>query len=289
MAQAINTLVEKGLRDRWDSAGPEPEAPAIEHLCEAAVVAIREANRKGRLAELREFWPPYHSALIEHLEKHGRAIPVVCLLADGSIVARIGAPYEDGEVMLIQGNRAQVVPDVPYFGRCPNRRYFGLVRHGGIEVTDGWGGATVGYFPWPTGVEDMPTGCSMEPWDFEPKPSVVIPFPDMDERIVLLEDGSRVYAGASRHEELIIGDASGYVRAFSLSGERRWQQFSGSSVGSIDVSPDGRTMVATTCAGFLSNFQLDAGYQAPHQIGDGNHLEQRRWIFWKGEETALIW
>jgi hypothetical protein len=104
-----------------------------------------------------------------------------------------------------------------------------------------------------------------------------------------LEDGARVYAAAARNDEFIVGDASGYVRAFDKAGKYRWQQFVGSSIGDIDLSADGRRLAVSTYAGFLSIFRLDAGEQHPHQIGNGNHLEERRWVFWKGEPAPLIW
>jgi hypothetical protein len=104
-----------------------------------------------------------------------------------------------------------------------------------------------------------------------------------------LQDGARVYAAATRDNEFIVGDAGGYIRAFDTTGKYRWQQFIGSSVGDIDISADGRRLAVSTYAGFLSIFHLDAGRQHPHQIGNGNHLEERRWIFWRGELTPLIW
>lgn len=110
-----------------------------------------------------------------------------------------------------------------------------------------------------------------------------------DKRTPTIEGYSRVYAGTSRKDEFIIGDANGYIRAFSVTGEFRWQQFIGSTVDSIDISPDGKTLLASTCAGFLSIFKLDVEKMAPHQIGTGNHCEIRRWIFWEDEPNPLIW
>jgi hypothetical protein len=104
-----------------------------------------------------------------------------------------------------------------------------------------------------------------------------------------LQDGARVYAATARDDEFIVGDAGGYIRAFDTTGMYRWQQFVGSSVGDIDLSADGRRLAVSTYAGFLSIFHLDAGRQHPHRIGNGNHLEERRWIFWRDERTPLIW
>jgi len=114
------------------------------------------------------------------------------------------------------------------------------------------------------------------------------PYED-DARVSLLQDGARVYAGVCRGDEFMVGDASGYVRAFSTSGEYRWQHFIGSSVGAMDLSRDNSTLVVSTYAGFVSIIRLDVGRQEPYQIGDGGHVEQRRWLFWQNEAGPLIW
>jgi hypothetical protein len=94
-----------------------------------------------------------------------------------------------------------------------------------------------------------------------------------DDRIVELEDESRVYAAVSRGDEFIIGDANGYLRAFDIKGNPRWQHFIGSSVGDID----------------LSIIDLDTGEADPFVIGTSQHQERRRWLFWKGEKKPLAW
>lgn len=110
-----------------------------------------------------------------------------------------------------------------------------------------------------------------------------------DRRLVELENGSRVYAGVCRGDEFIIGNASGYLRAFDLTGKLRWQHFIGSSVGDIDISRDGNKLVVTTYAGFLSLIDLDTGEADPFAIGTSTNRERRRWLFWKHEKTPLIW
>jgi WD40 repeat protein len=422
--QAVNSYVEKGHRLNWKDVGKEPDEPNLEHLANAAISAVRSANSDGTIDTLRDSWPPAHTPLIPVLKEKGQSIPVVCILDDGSIVARIGSNYQNGRTIHIRGNVVVDVPDVGFFGRGPNRRYFGVVRKNGIAILDGWQGPQVALCPWPNGTEDLPVGYALKAWDSIPNPTCIIPFPDgkkilmvseqgifvlseakarrllptkaelkehfdsslkknpkekltlfnlsmahgavskdgkliavgcqdsthlvfddkyekvgnignqseyphhavfsadqstilfnschfyngvsigvpvsllpglktkayeEDKRTPILEGGARVYAAASRGDEFVIGDASGYIRAFDLKGNRKWEQFIGSSVGDIDISPDGKTLVVSTFAGFLSIFQLDAGSQAPHQIGNGNHYETRRWIFWKNEKKPLIW
>ncbi|SFP28167.1 hypothetical protein SAMN05216567_105174 [Variovorax sp. OK605] len=110
-----------------------------------------------------------------------------------------------------------------------------------------------------------------------------------DPRTPTLEDGARVYAGVHRGDEFIVGDAHGYLRAFGEDGQARWQHFIGSTVGALDLSADGQTLVATTCAGFVCVIALDAGRQVPGQIGTGGHFEQRRWLLWKNSKGPLLW
>lgn len=117
-------------------------------------------------------------------------------------------------------------------------------------------------------------GLKTEPYEDNPK----TPF---------LEEMSRVYAGCHRGHEFIIGDAYGYLRAFGNDGTPHWQHFIGSSIGDMDVSSDGRTLVCSTYAGFISIIQLDQG-RAPYEIGTGNHSEVRRWLFWQGQ-APLAW
>ena len=112
---------------------------------------------------------------------------------------------------------------------------------------------------------------------------------DPDDRFITLDDQARVYAGVARGSEFIIGDAYGYVHGIGLDGEVRWKQFIGSSIGDIALNRDGTLMAVSTFAGFVVIFELDTGSQEPHQIGFGGHRDQRRWMFWKNEDTPLIW
>ena len=112
---------------------------------------------------------------------------------------------------------------------------------------------------------------------------------ELDNRIVNLEGKSRVYAAVSRNDEFIIGDASGYLRAFDLQGTIRWQHFIGSTICDLDISRDERQLIVTTYAGFLCVLDLDTGEADPFVIGTATHRERRRWLFWKNEPKPLIW
>lgn len=102
-----------------------------------------------------------------------------------------------------------------------------------------------------------------------------------DPRTPLLHEGARIYAGVAREHEYIVGDAHGYLRAFGEDGREHWQHHLGSTLCAMDISADGRTLVAASYAGFISLIALDSG-RPDWQIGTGEHAEVRRWLFWKG-------
>lgn len=120
-------------------------------------------------------------------------------------------------------------------------------------------------------------------------PGLKTQYHEMDPRLTLLQNGARVYAAVFRDDELVVGDAQGYLIAVDLNGRERWTHFIGATVGDIDVSPDGKTLAATTFAGFLSIIDMDTGAKDEFTIGTGDHRERRRWLFWKEEPTPLCW
>ena len=420
---AVNQFVKTGLTKGWDQAGDEPADPGREELVQHLIDAIRQANSAGQTEQLRELWPPAHAPLISVLGENGQSIPVICILPDDSVLARIGSTYEEGKIVIIAGDSVQDVEGEVFFGYCPNKKFFAFSKPEGVEIREGWNGSPVATCPWPTGLEGIPDGFEVNPNEKAPSPTRLIPFPDGqrvllvsedgifvlsidkavrllptteelqthfewsleeypddelsmdlsmehgaishngkwvavgsqdsshllfdenlrlvgnigqqseyphyamfntddsmvavnschfyngvtlgvptrllpgletepyedDERVQILEEGARVYAGTIRDGEFIIGDANGYVRAFDANGKPHWQLFIGSSVGDIDISADGKTLVVSTYAGYISIIKMDAGGQAPHQIGTSQHNEVRRWVFWRNEETPLIW
>ena len=422
-ARSINRFVATGLRDGWKAAGDEPPDIAREHLVPELIRSIRRANSSGDLSKLRKEWPLAHSPLIPHLEQNGTSIPVLALLDDGSIAARLGAPYQQGKVILIRDRDISDVPGVSFFGKCPNGRFFAYANEKSIWITDGWLGQDVAQFDYPKGTEGIPDGYRVSEYNEPPIPTSLIPFPDgqrllfisasgifvlstrgisrllpttedlkdhfdwlqeeypedelsldidmehgaispngkfiaigsqdslhliFDDSlklvgkighfseyphhalfshdsdlvalnschfyhgvtigvatsalpgietepyeessdITVLEEGARVYAGVSRDDEFIIGDASGYLRAFTKTGKPKWLHFIGSSIGDIDIAGDGKTLICSTYAGFISILDLDKGNMESYEIGTGEHHERMRWLFWKNERTPLVW
>jgi len=419
----INAFVETGLRDGWDNVGKEPQQPDLKAYVNNVLVELRK-NQTIQDPDFREHWPPAHApfAAAGLLENKSQSLPAITLLEDGTILARVGATYQDGYVVQINGNDCQTLSDVELFGVCPNKRFFANVRSKGhIDVTDGWKGPVVSTLMWPTGFEGIPKKYASK-IEIDVGMEQVIPFPcgqkalmvsgegifvlmpdkvhrlypdvetmtghfdwsleeypedtlsvgismahgaiskdgtliavgcqdsshlifnqnyqvvgnvghhseyphfamfsyddkmvafnschfyngctigvqtallpnletepyEEDDRVTVLDESARVYAGVSRQGEFIIGDASGYIRAFSEDGNSNWQTFLGSSISGMDISDCGRFLLVSTYAGFLAKYDLESESRAPHQIGTGNQREMFRWIFWK-DEPPLLW
>jgi hypothetical protein len=112
---------------------------------------------------------------------------------------------------------------------------------------------------------------------------------EFDKDLMVLDSRASAYASAWRSGDLIFGDAQGFLWAFDRTGASRWRHFIGSSIGAIDISPDGRRLIASSAAGFLVILDLDTGETDPYSIGTSTHRERRRWLFWKNEKKPLAW
>ena len=188
-AATVNAFVEKGQKDGFENAGPEPAYANCEHLIPHVLEAVREANQNGTTSTLREQWPPAHQPLIPVLEEAGQSIPTLCLLDDGTVIARIGTEHQDGHVVQIRGDNVETVPDLQFFGRSPDGRYFATSCVEGVQVTDGWMGEHVCLCNWPTGIEDLPGGVDIKPFDGIPAPAQLIPFPNGQRVLFISSDG----------------------------------------------------------------------------------------------------
>jgi len=190
-----------------------------------------------------------------------------------------GAVSADGRLIVVgeQGGRHLVLDDqlrpVAAIGPASEYPHFALFNRAGdqliVNACHFYSGATLA-----VRVADLP-GLDTDYYSQDP-------------RTPLVQDGARVYAGVAREGEYIVGDAYGYLRAFGEDGTEHWQHYLGSTISALDISADGRTLVAASHAGFVSVIALDNGRPA-WQIGTGAHGEVRRWLFWKGWDRALAW
>lgn len=417
-----NEYFKTGMSIGWDKVEKPPEDTRSD-LAEIVLEHVRKANEIGNIESVRQKFPPAHAPFQKMLNKNGQHLGPVALLDNDKILIRVGSPYGEGRVYLIDDLEIQLIENVLSFGWSPNKRYLAVARRAGVEVLDRWGGKKVAECHWPTGNEGAPPGYEIKSIEGIPHVTQIIPFPDgkrvllvsskgifvlaatqavrlhpsiehlkehfdwlkkeypkdeldvnidmehgaispdgnfiavgsqdyfqhvynsdyeqfaeighlseyphyalfsgdgemlalnscyfyngatigvpvsllpelftapyeLDSHLVVLEKYSKVYAATYRQDEFIIGDAYGYIRAFDKKGNYRWNHFLGSSIGDIDISKDGKTLLVCSYAGFLSIIKLDTGEVNPFTIGDATHEETRRWLFWRKEKKPLVW
>lgn len=105
----------------------------------------------------------------------------------------------------------------------------------------------------------------------------------------VVDEEMRVYTGVAAGGYYILGDAYGYIRALDQSGNQLWRYFLGSTISGITISEDKKTLWVGSYSGMLHKLKLGAGHRDNHTIGNGNHYEAFRLLFWKNEEMVLRW
>ncbi|WP_454981135.1 hypothetical protein [Capnocytophaga haemolytica] len=109
-----------------------------------------------------------------------------------------------------------------------------------------------------------------------------------DDEVTLIDEEMRVYAGVATTEGYILGDANGYIRAFTKEGKLLWRYFLGGTISGMAISDDEQTPWVGTYFGQLHQLQLNKGWRDTHTIGTAKHYEDFRLIFWK-KEPILKW
>lgn len=125
--------------------------------------------------------------------------------------------------------------------------------------------------------------------DTEKFPGIAIEPYDESGDFVSIDQQMRIYCGLAVADYYILGDAHGYLRAVDQRGNLRWQYFLGSTLTGMAMADDGQTLWAASCTGIIHKLRLGRGQRDTHVIGTGQHYEDFRLLFWKGEETPLFW
>lgn len=111
----------------------------------------------------------------------------------------------------------------------------------------------------------------------------------IDDRLTVIDKKSRVYAAVSTSTCYILGDASGNIKAIDKEGKNSWRHFLGSAISSMAIADDEQTLWVASCSGMIHKLKLNGGHRDDHTIGNGNHYEEFRIIFWKNEPEPLVW
>jgi hypothetical protein len=110
-----------------------------------------------------------------------------------------------------------------------------------------------------------------------------------DYRHTVINKHDRIYTAIATSKYYIFGDAGGYIKAFDEAGKNIWRYFLGDTIISMTISEDENTLWVASSSGIIHKLMLDAGQRDNHIIGNGNHYEEFRVIFWKNEQEPLVW
>lgn len=110
-----------------------------------------------------------------------------------------------------------------------------------------------------------------------------------DGRYTVIDENCRVYAAVATSSYYIMGDVGGYIKAYDATGKLIWRYFLGSTITGMTISDDETTLWVAACSGMIHQLKLNLGQRDDHTIGNGNHFEELRAIFWKNEPHPLIW
>jgi hypothetical protein len=285
-AASVNAYVEKGMRDGWKKAGKEPQDKSNIKLAQAALKAVREANKRGNTDALKELWPPMHHLLLPLIENNGQSISDLFLLNDGSFVARIGVVYELGRVVHVKGDLVKTVDGVKHIGRSPDRRYFAMAQDEGIDITDGFQGPVVCSCKWPTGLEGVPPGFDVKPLDKAPDPTQLIVFPDGQR--ILLVSSKGIFVLTSTQATRLLPTTEDMLEHFNWLKEQYPDDNDPASAGlAMDhgaVSPDGRWIAVggQDTAHLIFNDKLEMVSEI------GHHSEYPHFSFFSSDSTSVI-
>ncbi|QOL20120.1 hypothetical protein [Candidatus Bodocaedibacter vickermanii] len=107
-----------------------------------------------------------------------------------------------------------------------------------------------------------------------------------EKQFIELDTESRVYAGVTTSFGYIIGDAKGYIRARSYSGEHLWDDYLGFNIQTMDITADEKFLYVGTYKGILYKIELNAGVIDLYKIGTSNNREITRWLFWEKDQIV---
>ena len=110
-----------------------------------------------------------------------------------------------------------------------------------------------------------------------------------DNRYTVIDENCRVYAAVATSSYYIMGDGGGYLKAYTPEGKLMWRYFLGSTITGMTISDDENTLWVAGCSGIIHQLKLNQGQRDDHTIGNGDHYEELRAIFWKNEPQPLIW
>ncbi len=111
---------------------------------------------------------------------------------------------------------------------------------------------------------------------------------DADERLQYIDERFWVFSIAPMPEGYLLGDNNGYIWYMAFDGPQLIGYVHlGSTIMSMDITEDKKTLVVGTYAGYVVKLSLGE-IKDPNLITNIDIKEEERWIFWNGQKP-MIW
>lgn len=146
-ASEVNAMVEFGEKNGWENwKGKEPKDDR-NHLADAVIERLREANKNGSIEEFRADFPPAHSPLIEYFESKGQYIEQLQFIEAEKIIFLTGTSYQKRQAYLLDGKRViELDPSINAVGKSKRDNVFAIASNNSIVTTQGWQGDIIRTF-----------------------------------------------------------------------------------------------------------------------------------------------
>lgn len=146
-ATEVNKMVAFGEEHGWENwKGKEPEDNR-EHLADAIVQKLREANKSGQIEEFREQYPPAHTPLIKYFKEKGQSIEQLCFIENEKIVFVVGTSYQKRQAYILNNKTLIKLDDtIEAIGKSHQNNIFAVKTSGMLITRKEWDGEIIETF-----------------------------------------------------------------------------------------------------------------------------------------------
>lgn len=110
-----------------------------------------------------------------------------------------------------------------------------------------------------------------------------------DEALDYIDERFWVFSMAPIDGGYILGANNGYLWAHAFEGNKQlWYCHIGSTIMSLDISEDRKTLAVGTFSGQVILLRFGGGHDPGQLISDTEVIEERRWVFWPGS-APMAW
>lgn len=125
------------------------EDPRTVDQAKAVLNEVIELNKQGEWQNARTRFDPAHAPFIPTLGEQAQSISCVTILGPDTCVLRLGAEYQSGQAVHIDGGQVTFLEDVLAIAASRDHAWLVVVQSDGFHVKRSWTGDDQAVLPWP--------------------------------------------------------------------------------------------------------------------------------------------